>query len=123
MDSAEIVVRKAIPSDAKEIWHLLHNNNIPWDISRIHKEMDFLNVLSFEKRLLGVFHGSVKPGFEKISWVAGHPMYPEDSLRAVLVYSLFGVICRLPGVKIEQTMKSYLKMHINEPNNIGFGIR
>ncbi|WP_027363658.1 hypothetical protein [Desulfotruncus alcoholivorax] len=123
MDNTEIVIRKAIPSDTKEIWHLLHNNNIPWDISRIHKEMDFLTVLSFEKRLLGVFHGSINPGFEKISWVAGHPMYPEDSLRAVLFYSLFGVICRLPGAKIEQKVKSYLKMHNNKSNNIGFGIR
>ncbi|SFG34548.1 hypothetical protein SAMN05660649_01354 [Desulfotomaculum arcticum] len=123
MGNADIVIRKAVRSDAGEIWQLLHNNSIPWDMGRIHQEIDFLNVLSFEKKLLGVFHGSVSPGFEKISWVAGHPMYAEDSLRAALVYSLFGVICRLPGTRIEQLMKSYLKMPINKPNSIGFGIR
>lgn len=122
MGNAEIVIRKAVPADAGEIWHLLHNNNIHWGINRILQEINSLTVLSFDQKLLGVIHGSVNPGLEKIFWVAGHPMYPEDALVAAMAYGLFGVNCRLPGVKVEQIMKSYLKMHV-KPLSTGFGIR
>lgn len=123
MESNEITIRKAIPSDAKAIWHLLYCENKVWDVDRIIKEINSLYVLSLGKKLVGVSYSTATPGCEKIAWVAVHPMYPEGSVRAFLAYGLLGVICRLPETEVEQRIKSYLRICKHKQDAIGFGIR
>ena len=123
MENHEITIRKAIPADAQAIWHLLRCENKGWNIDRINKEINSLYVMSLGNKLVGVSHGSVTPGCEKIAWTAIHPMYPEGSGRAFLAYGLLGVICRMPETEVEQRIKSYLRICRHKQAAVGFGIR
>ena len=123
MESSAIIVRKAVPADAKAIWHLLHCENKVWDVGRISKKINSLHVLLLGKKMVGVSHGTTTPGCEKIAWVAVHPMYPESSVRAFLAYGLLGVTCRLPETEVENRIKSYFSLCKHKHDAIGFGIR
>lgn len=98
----EIVVRKARDVDVQDIWHLLHNENMAWDDEQILRELDSLYLLTYGNKLLCILRGSFRQKSESISFVAVHPMYPEDSLRAAVVYGLAGILCRRPQCDIER---------------------
>ena len=99
---AEIVIRKARRFDINEIWRLLHNENMAWDDDKILREIDRLYLLTYGNKLLSILHGSFIRGSESVSFVAVHPMYPEDSLRSAVIHSLLGIVCRRPRCDIEQ---------------------
>ncbi|NPV90770.1 MAG: hypothetical protein HPY50_08360 [Firmicutes bacterium] len=96
MQDDQIRIRPAQPSDAVEIWRLLHNDQRPWNLERVRREIDEMYVLTHRERLLGVLHGSFAGRRGDLDWVSVHPMYPEDSLRAAMVGGLYGVLCRQP---------------------------
>lgn len=91
-----IMLRPARLGDVDEIWHLLHNEGMAWDLAKITGEIGRLFVLTYQKRYLGVLCGTFMPGREELSWVVVHPMYPDGPLRTAMIQGLWGVLCRRP---------------------------
>lgn len=96
MKDDAIILRPAQVSDAEEIWDVVHNEGKGWSVERIHREIDRLFVLTYQKRFLGVLCGTFTPGKESVSWVVIHPMYPESSLRTAMIQGLWGILSRRP---------------------------
>lgn len=96
MEDDAIILRPAQVSDAKEIWQLVHAEGKGWGMDQILEEINRLYVLTYRKRFLGVLCGTFTPGKETVSWVAVHPMYPENTLRTAMIQGLWGIVSRRP---------------------------
>ncbi len=81
----ELVIRPARMNDLKEIWNLLHANQISWTDARIIAELPKLRVMQRDSKILGVLNGYFEAKVLKIEWVAIHPLYPEKQLREAMI--------------------------------------
>jgi hypothetical protein len=97
MTAEAIVIRPASLAEVDEIWRLLHDKSLGWSRQQVVDEIGRLYVMRYGDKLIGVLNGSFAAGKEMVSWVAVHPMFPENTLGTAMISGLWGILCRRPA--------------------------
>ena len=92
MSYGAVIIRPAEKSDLKTIWHLLHADCKLWSDEMICDKLPELFVLSYQERIIGVFHGIISPGGIKEFWITTHPFYQSNSIKLAMENIMSGVL-------------------------------
>jgi hypothetical protein len=84
MSYSPVIIRSAEKSDIDSIWHLLHSDCKAWSEEMISKGLPDLFVLTYQDRIISVFHGAItSDGIEEF-WITTHPFYMNNSIRLAM---------------------------------------
>jgi hypothetical protein len=92
MSYSPVIIRPAQKSDIDFIWHLLHSDCKAWSEEMMSKELPDLFVLTYQERIISVFHGVITPGRIEEFWITTHPFYMNNSIRLAMENLMLSVL-------------------------------
>jgi hypothetical protein len=87
-----IIIRPAEMRDIQGIWHLLHTDHQAWSNEKICNELPALFVLTYQERIISVFHGVLESGNVEEFWIVTHPFYLKSSVEVAMKNMMISIL-------------------------------